>query len=191
MAARFVTGATDARALPDLNLPEFAFIGRSNVGKSSLLAMVLGQPKLVRVSRTPGRTRELNLFTLNGQYALVDLPGYGYAHASKADRAALRELIAQYVFVRENVSGIVLVVDARREQGMPADREMASAVRETGRPLLVVVTKMDLVPKNRALACVRRIEAALDIPAGVSVAASAKTGQGRAEILARFAELGA
>jgi GTP-binding protein len=189
MAARFVTAATDAHLLPNLGLPEFAFIGRSNVGKSSLLAMVLGQRKLVRISRTPGRTRELNLFELDQRYALVDLPGYGYAHAAKRERAFMQDLIAQYVFARQTVSGVVLVVDARREEGMPADRAMAGAVVETGRPLLVVVTKMDLVPKNRGLGRLRQIETALRVPAAAAVAASAKTGQGRAEILARFAEL--
>ncbi len=175
--------------MPQLGLPEVGFIGRSNVGKSSLLNLVLGRSKLVRTSRTPGRTQALNLFVFEDALALVDLPGYGYAKLPKHQRDSLARLIHAYVRGREGLSGIVLLVDGRREDVSPLDREMATFVQEAGRPLLVAITKCDLVPKNRLFGVVRRIELGLGVPQGAAIATSAEAGVGKDEIVKSLFEL--
>ncbi len=170
-------------------LPEAAFIGRSNVGKSSLLARILKQPKLVRTSRTPGRTQMLNLFVFEERMALVDLPGYGYAKLPKTKRQALSNLINDYIRERQGLLGVVQVLDVRREKVTDLDRELADLVIQSGRRLLIALTKIDLVPKNRRVHHVRRIEKDLGLPSGLAVAVSAKSGEGRSEIISRLLDL--
>ncbi|MEE8408283.1 MAG: ribosome biogenesis GTP-binding protein YihA/YsxC [Myxococcota bacterium] len=189
MSARFVASAPTPEGLPTTGLPEAAFIGRSNVGKSSLLGRIIKQPKLVRTSRTPGRTQLLNLFVFEERLALVDLPGYGYAKLSKTKRQALGRLIHAYITEREGLLGVVQIFDARRDKVTDEDRQLTELVLQSERRLLVALTKIDLVPKNRRLHCVRRIEQDLGIPPGFAVACSAKSGQGRAEIVTRLMEL--
>jgi GTP-binding protein len=186
---RFVASATDPAGLPITGLPEIGFLGRSNVGKSSLLGMVLGHPKLVRTSRTPGRTQALNLFVLENRLAFVDLPGYGFASLPKRQRAELDRLIRGYLTRRETLSGVVLMVDARRDDVSPLDRQMAAFVQEAGRPLLVAVTKADLVGKNKITGVVRRIEQGLGVPAGVALPCSAHEGEGKTELLNSLFEM--
>ncbi len=187
-APRFVASAPALVHLPDVGLPEVAFAGRSNVGKSSLIGMLLGQPGLVRSSRTPGRTQHLNLFVFEERLAVIDMPGYGYAKLSKAQRAHMQNLITTYLDGREALRGVVLVVDARREEASPLDVETATLVRERGIPLLVAVMKVDLIPKNRLRHQVSRIEASLGV-GDVTVSCSAVRGDGRRELLARLEEL--
>src|SRR5687767_11451889 len=97
MSAHFVASAPRVEVLPSTGMPEIAFIGRSNVGKSSLIGLLLGRAKLVRTSRTPGRTQTLNLFSFEERIAVVDLPGYGYAKLSKAQRAQMEEMVQGYL----------------------------------------------------------------------------------------------
>ena len=189
MAARFVMSGPTAASLPDLGLPEAAFAGRSNVGKSSLLGTVLGRPRMVRTSRTPGRTQHLNLFVLDDAMALVDLPGYGYAKLSKRDRARLARLLDDYLTRRRELLGVVQLLDARRESVTDDDRALAESVLSHNRALLVAVTKIDLVPKNKRVHQIRRIERDLGIPAGDALPCSAKTGEGKKELIARLREL--
>jgi GTP-binding protein len=189
MAARFVTSAPTVSGLPALGLPEIAFAGRSNVGKSTLLGTVLRQPRLVRTSRTPGRTQLLNLFSFEDRMALVDLPGYGYAKLSKTKRRMLQEAIRGYIAEREGLLGVVLLLDARRESVTDDDRRIVEWVLQHERGLLVTLTKIDLVAKNRRLHHVRRIEKALGIPAGQALACSGQTGEGRDELVAQLSEL--
>lgn len=187
-AARFVASAPVLAVLPDVGLPEVAFAGRSNVGKSSLIGMLLGQPGLVRSSRTPGRTQHLNLFVFEERLAVVDMPGYGYAKLSKTQRAHMSALIASYLDGRQALRGVVLVLDARREEVSPLDVETAHAVTERHIPLLVAVTKVDLVPKNRLRHQVARIERSLGTGEG-ALLCSAVSGDGRRELVARLEEL--
>jgi len=139
---RFIAGAADARSLPPETLPEIAFIGRSNVGKSSLVNTLTGRRMLARISDTPGRTRQINFFELGGRMILVDLPGYGYAAASKAAIAAWTALARNYLRGRSSLRRACLLIDARH------------GIKETDRPLLrlcdeaalsyqVVLTKAD------------------------------------------------
>lgn len=139
---RFVAGAADARALPPESLPEIAFIGRSNVGKSSLVNALTGRRMLARTSDTPGRTRQINFFELGGRLMLVDLPGYGYAAASKAAIAAWTALARNYLRGRSMLRRACLLIDARH--GIKeADRPLMQLCDEAALSYQVVLTKAD------------------------------------------------
>jgi GTP-binding protein len=155
--ARFVTSAARPADFPPPTLPELAVVGRSNVGKSSLINALVGQDGLARTSRTPGRTRLVNWFEIGSQppFFLVDLPGYGYAEVSQATRESWRPLIESYLEQRPSLAGVLLLVDIRRNV---LDEELDFvpwlAQRET--PLVVALTKADKLPKNkRALEAMR------------------------------------
>lgn len=164
-------------------MPEIAFIGRSNVGKSSALGVLLRKPDLVRVSKTPGRTQLLNLFRFEGSTAFVDLPGYGYAKLSKSQKERLGAMVRDYLAEREGLSGVVLLMDARREGPSDDDRRVADWILEHDRPLLLVLTKIDQVPKNRRLHHTRRYERAFEVESGFAIPFSAATGEGREALL--------
>jgi GTP-binding protein len=148
--ARFVTSAADPAGFPVPTLPEIAIAGRSNVGKSSLINTLVGKPGLARTSRTPGRTRLLNWFAVDGQppFQLVDLPGYGYASVTRETRAAWLPLIEGYLAERDVLRGVVLLVDARR--GVEAEEEdFVAWLAERPVTTIVVLTKADKLPKNQ------------------------------------------
>lgn len=127
---------------PEPQLPEIAFAGRSNVGKSSLLNALVKRRAFARVSRTPGRTRELNFFRVNEQFMLVDLPGYGYAKISKERKAAWRPLIDSYLHNSPYLRGVVLLLDVRHDPTSD-DRIMLETLGEIGVPTLIALTKVD------------------------------------------------
>ena len=141
---RFVAGAGSAAALPRETLPEIAFIGRSNVGKSSLVNALCGRRMLARTSHTPGRTQQINFFELGQRLMLVDLPGYGYAAASKAAMRAWTALVEHYLSSRANLRRACLLVDARRGIGAP-DRPAMALCDEAGLSYQIVLTKTDAV----------------------------------------------
>ncbi|HEX6441028.1 MAG TPA: ribosome biogenesis GTP-binding protein YihA/YsxC [Stellaceae bacterium] len=141
---RFVAGAADAAALPPETLPEIAFVGRSNVGKSSLVNALTGRRMLARTSNTPGRTRQLNFFTLDDRLMLVDLPGYGYAEASKSAIQAWTRLMQHYLRGRASLRRVCLLLDARhgiKEPDLPIMRLCDAA----GLSYQIVLTKTDKV----------------------------------------------
>lgn len=181
--------APNEPGLSDHQLPEIALVGRSNVGKSSLLGLLLGAPTLVRTSRTPGRTQLLNLFTLGEDMAFMDLPGYGYAKLSHQERDRMARIIHGYIVAREPLKGVLLLLDARRDDVSDNDRQMAAFMLKHNRPVLLVCTKADLVPKNRRLAQQRRLEKSFGVPAGWSVMCSSKTKEGVKELWQRIDEL--
>jgi len=181
--------APNEPGLSDHHLPEVALVGRSNVGKSSLLGMLLGAPSLVRTSRTPGRTQLLNLFHYGDKLAFMDLPGYGYAKLSHQERDRMARITHGYMVNRVPLKGVLLLLDARREEVSEADREMAAFMLKHDRPVLLVATKADLVPKNRRLAQQRRLEKSFGVPAGWSVMCSSKTKEGEGELWRRIHEL--
>jgi GTP-binding protein len=141
-SAVFETSAPTLATAPRLALPEFAFIGRSNVGKSSLLNMLAEKRDLARVSDLPGKTRLMNFYTINLNWRLVDLPGYGYAHVSKAQRADFNEAAAAYIKGRQNLRGVFVLIDSRLEP-QPIDLAFIEWQMETGVPFSIVFTKID------------------------------------------------
>lgn len=150
--AEFVTSAADPGGFPPESLPEVAFAGRSNVGKSSLINKLVGQSKLARTSNTPGRTRLLNWFRIDPPkgkpICFVDLPGYGYAKVSRALREAWRPLVEVYLAERGALRGVIVLVDARRGAGAD-DAELLEWLREMDVPALVVLTKADKLSKSK------------------------------------------
>jgi GTP-binding protein len=151
-SAEFVISAAEPSGFPRPTLPEIAFAGRSNVGKSSLINTLVGVPGLARTSRTPGRTRLLNWFRVTppkgAPMHFVDLPGYGYARVPNEMRASWRPLIEAYLRDRQALRGLVLLVDARRG-AEDEERDFLAWLREGGVPARVVVTKADKLPKNK------------------------------------------
>jgi GTP-binding protein len=144
---RFVAGAADETAIPPNTLPELAFVGRSNVGKSSLVNALTGQSALARVSRTPGRTRQINFFELGERLMLVDLPGYGYAEAPKREISRWTGLIARYIKGRASLRRVLLLLDARF--GLKdTDQPLLRQLNEAAVSFQVVLTKSDLVPSE-------------------------------------------
>ncbi len=159
-ACRFLTAAAEPAGLPAAQLPEVAFAGRSNVGKSSLINALTGRKTLARISRTPGRTRQINFFTLGDRLALVDLPGYGYARAPKHEIAAWTRLIGAYLKGRVSLRRVCLLVDARH--GLKAaDRELMGSLDAAAVSYQVVLTKADKARPAELEALLAALEAEL------------------------------
>jgi GTP-binding protein len=142
----FVGSFPDPQVKVDPALPEIAFIGRSNVGKSSLLNALVGRPGLARVSGTPGKTTLLNFYRLPALY-LVDLPGYGFARASRSSRAGYQKLVSGYLRTRQTLAGIVWLLDIRHDPSRE-DRQMQELLIDSGRPVLAVFTKADKLTRS-------------------------------------------
>jgi GTP-binding protein len=154
----FVMGVATEADLPKAELPEVAFAGRSNVGKSSFLNALTNRNHLARTSNTPGRTREVNFFRLGGELMLVDLPGYGYAKAGKEEIARWNKLIEDYLKGRANLRRVCLLIDARRGIGAP-DRKVMELLDKAAVVYQVVLTKVDK-EKAGALAKIEQTAAA-------------------------------
>jgi GTP-binding protein len=167
---------------PESPLPEVAFAGRSNVGKSSLLNSLVRRKSFARVSRTPGRTREINFFRINNGFVFVDLPGYGYARVSKEKKAEWRPMIESYLRRTTQLRGIVLLLDIRREPS-DDDRAMLDFLAEVEVPTIVALTKTDKVSKVAAQARASEISRALALEPEQVIPFSAHTGEGRVELL--------
>jgi GTP-binding protein len=157
---RFVAGAAVETALPPGTLPEIAFAGRSNVGKSSLVNALTGRKTLAHVSRTPGRTQQLNFFELGDRLMLVDLPGYGYAKVQKTKVAAWQRLIERYLKGRATLRRVLVLLDVR--QGLKeVDRGVLDGLDEAAQSYQVVLTKADLAKPAEQQAAVERVSAEL------------------------------
>ena len=173
---------------PESSLPEVAFAGRSNVGKSSLLNTLVRRKSFARVSRTPGRTREINFFRVNNTFVLVDLPGYGYARISKTKKAEWRPMIESYLRRTTQLRGIVLLLDIRREPSED-DRAMLDFLSELGVPTIVALTKADKLTKADARAKVAGVSRMLALEPDQVIQFSTQTGEGRMELLEAIAQL--
>lgn len=184
MQARFVTSAADLAGRPLPALPEFAFVGRSNCGKSSLINHVLSRKGLAKTSGKPGKTRLLNYFLVDDTYYLVDLPGYGFAKVSQASREAWVRLMRAYLFAGDRPLAVLQLVDVRHRPS-EEDRRMTGWLRECGVPFAVAVTKTDKVGRTRLAERYREIAATLALaPETPFFPTSAARGEGRTEILA-------
>lgn len=183
--AEFLTGAARPAQFPRGDFPEIAFVGRSNVGKSSLLNSLTGRKALAKTSGTPGKTRQINFFRINNSLTFVDLPGYGYAQVSKDERAAWSRLIESYLTGRDQLRLVVALSDIRHEPSA-LDIDLFGWLSDAQRPFIVVLTKYDKV--SAALAA-QRVEAMGHVVGGYSecievIPFSSKTNHNRDQLLA-------
>ncbi|MBV8762780.1 MAG: YihA family ribosome biogenesis GTP-binding protein [Deltaproteobacteria bacterium] len=180
VSAQFVTSAAKPADFPPPRLPELAVVGRSNVGKSSLINALVHQPGLARTSRTPGRTRLLNWFEVDGRFHLVDLPGYGYAAVDKDMRSGWQPLIEAYLSSRTTLAGVLLLVDVRRG---PEDEELDFVPWLDAKkiPIVVALTKADKLPKNKRMLEVAKAKKTLGLKRD-PYAVSAQSGDGIDEL---------
>jgi GTP-binding protein len=190
-SAIFECSAPDLDSCPDEALPEFAFIGRSNVGKSSLLNVLAGQEGLARVSPTPGFTKMINIFTMNKTWRLVDLPGYGFAAGARKDSTKFNQAVANYLKHRTNLCSVFALI----ESALPPqeiDVEFIEWLTRNDVPYVIVFTKADKVTPAEAQANIaafmQRIAPWFEKPP-VTFMCSATTGNGRAELLGVIGEL--
>ncbi len=190
LAAEFSLSVHQVAQLPSGELPEVAFLGRSNVGKSSLINVVLGRKKLVRTSSTPGCTRALNFFLINGRWYFVDLPGFGYAAVSRELKAGWGQLVMNYLENRKNLAAVVFLQDGRRLPG-PEELFLWERLTAQGRAVIPVLTKADKLKMGERARQLKNIAAAL-APFGVAPGDflwfSALTHEGRGRLWARLLE---
>ena len=147
-SAEFVISNTDVRKCPEGTLPEYAFIGRSNVGKSSLINMITNHKGLAMTSQKPGKTQLINHFIINDSWYLVDLPGYGYAQRGKEGRENIRKIIENYILEREQLTNLFVLIDCRHEP-QKIDIEFMEWLGENGIPFSIIFTKTDKLSKGK------------------------------------------
>ena len=147
-SAKFVISNTDVRKCPEGTLPEYAFIGRSNVGKSSLINMITNHKGLAMTSQKPGKTQLINHFIINDNWYLVDLPGYGFAQRGKEGREKIRKIIESYILEREQLTNLFVLIDCRHEP-QKIDLEFMEWLGENGIPFSLIFTKTDKISKGK------------------------------------------
>lgn len=184
-SAEFIQSVTDWRKCPPANLPEYAFIGRSNVGKSSLINMLVNNKKLAKTSSKPGKTQTINHFLINKNWYLVDLPGYGYASISKAMREKWQKMISDYLIQRENLQVIFVLIDSRLEP-QKIDLEFISNLGASGIPFALIFTKTDKISTSKVQSNVQKFYNKLaeeweEMP--YRMLSSSETGKGKDDIL--------
>ena len=184
-SAEFVISNTDVRKCPEGNLPEYAFIGRSNVGKSSLINMITNKKGLAMTSHKPGKTLLINHFLINDNWFLVDLPGYGYAQRGKEGRENIRKIIENYVHYREQLTCLFVLLDCRHEP-QKIDLEFMEWLGENGVPFAIIFTKTDKISKSRLASNIeqykkRLLETWEELP--TILTSSSETKSGKDEIL--------
>lgn len=149
-SAQFIISNTDVKKCPSGNLSEYAFIGRSNVGKSSLINMLTGQNGLAMTSATPGKTMLINHFLINNKWYIVDLPGYGYAKRGQKGKEQIKKIIESYILQREQMTNLFVLIDSRHEP-QSIDLEFIEWLGENGVPFSIVFTKVDKLKNERQL----------------------------------------
>ncbi len=162
-------------------MPEIAFLGRSNVGKSTLVNAVVGRRALAHTSKTPGKTRTCNVYNVDDRYYLVDLPGYGYAKASFSERKRLLALVRDYLAERKRLEGVVWLLDVRREPSRD-DLAIGQLLASRGYPVLVCITKADKFGRSRRREQAGAILHAIGIPEDQCIVTSARTRLGIADL---------
>lgn len=179
--AEFKLSAPDLKHCPKSTMPEFAFIGRSNVGKSSLINMLTNRKGLAKTSSTPGKTKLINFFTIDNSWSLVDLPGYGYAKVAKTDKREFNKAVIDYLAKRDNLYCVFVLIDCRHEP-QPMDIEFINWVGKHGIPFVLVFTKTDKVSSNQLKNNIDQFLAKLkewwdELPQYFSTSVSTKSGK--------------
>ncbi len=174
MIAKFIKSAADSRGWPENNSPEVGMVGRSNAGKSSIINKLAGQKNLARVSQAPGKTALLNFYQMD-RYTLVDMPGYGYASRGKSERDAWTPMIEEYLQNRENLKGVVLVMDIQRDWSVD-ERNLVSWLDQNGVPVVVALNKADKLNQKEMAERKRAMKSIRDVRGIVYTSAEKKTG---------------
>ena len=190
-SAKFVISNTDVRKCPEGNLPEYAFIGRSNVGKSSLINMLTNHKGLAMTSSTPGKTLLINHFLINEEWYLVDLPGYGFAQRGMAQREQLRQIIESYILEREQLVCLFVLIDCRHP-AQKIDLEFMEWLGENGVPFTIIFTKTDKIGRGRLKENIKAYQEAMsgtweELPS--MLCSSSENKEGREEILDYIEEI--
>lgn len=183
--AEYLQSEADWRKCPASDKPEYAFIGRSNVGKSSLINMLTNHKSLAKTSSQPGKTQTINHFIINKAWYLVDLPGYGFAKTSKTNREKWRKMISDYLLFRENLQLVFVLIDSRIEP-QRIDIDFINNLGENGVPFAIIFTKTDKVSGGKAMSNMQKMKNALsetweELP--VMMPSSAVSGYGKEKIL--------
>lgn len=165
---KFEISAVGPTQYPSGHMPEVVLVGKSNVGKSSFVNTMLGRKSLARTSNTPGKTRQINFYNIDQVFYFVDLPGYGYSKMSKEEQVRVGTFIEQYLFNRDNISLIVLLLDIRHKP-TENDRLMYDYILNTGMPFMVIANKADKIAKTKVDQYVEDIKQELDIPEDVMI----------------------
>ena len=161
-SAEFLLSASTTRQFPSATLPEIAFAGRSNVGKSTLINSLLNRKKLVKTSATPGKTQLINFFKINDQFYFVDLPGYGYAKVPESVRRKWQNLVEAYLSERETLRNVVLIIDCRHNPTVQ-DRQLLEWLEYYQRPSLIVASKIDKLKRGQVQKHLQKIKHDLSI----------------------------
>lgn len=184
-----VVSAVRRSQYPDDNLKEILLLGRSNVGKSSFINCITNRKKLARTSNTPGKTRNLNFYLLNNNFYIVDVPGYGYAQVSKKEQQKFGLMIEEYLQKRENLVRTFLLVDARHKPSED-DVLMYKFLKYYNKPVTVIATKIDKIPRNKKDKSIKLILDTLKLEMGDDFFTfSSETGEGKQEILSKIEDL--
>ena len=180
-SAEFVTSAVKPSQYPPAVLPEIAFAGRSNVGKSSLINTLVNRKRLVKTSSTPGRTQLINFFNINEKFSFVDIPGYGYAKVPASVKKKWGPMIETYITTRKTLKGVVLIMDLRRTPGLE-EMNMLDWLNHYGIPSVPVLTKSDKLSKTRQQKQLKEISNTLSADKDNFILFSAKSRQGKDEV---------
>ena len=182
LSAEFLTGAVSCKQYPDSVCPELAFVGRSNVGKSSLINSLLNRKKLVKTSQTPGKTQEINFFKINNNFIFADLPGYGFAKVPQVVRKHWKKMIEDYLLKRETLLAVIFIIDMRRNPS-PLDIDLKTWLESHGIEYLLVATKIDKLSQSEATKQVKKLNVAyFNEGKDKLLVYSSKSGRGRKEL---------
>ena len=189
--AVYLQSEVDWRKCPAPNMPEYAFIGRSNVGKSSLINMLVNNKNLAKTSSKPGKTQTINHFIINKNWYLVDLPGYGFARTSKTNREKWQKMISEYLHQRENLQVVFELVDSRLEP-QQIDVDFINKLGESGIPFVIIFTKADKVSTGKAMSNIQKMKNKLyetweELP--LMIKSSSLSGLGKDQILDYIEEI--